>query len=163
MTAWQFSGLAFGLVAYAAAWLRGGRPERFGAAVLLIVCMISSIIFTWRIGGFHLPALLLDVGRLLVFGWLCLWSDRWWPFVATASIGLMVVVQGARLVDPSISQYAVASADVGLGFLLDLALLLGPWERRLAGEPPAGPAAWAKAERASAARRPGRSTAHQSP
>ena len=76
MTAWQFSGLAFGLVAYAAAWLRGGRPERFGAAVLLIVCMISSIIFTWRIGGFHLPALLLDVGRLLIFGWLCLWSDR---------------------------------------------------------------------------------------
>lgn len=153
MTSWQFSGLAFGLLAYAAAWVWGGRPERFGAAVLLLVCLISGIVFTWQIGGFHLASLLLDIGRLLIFGWLCLRSDRWWPLVVTACVGLMVFVQSARLFDPSISQFAAASADVGLGYLVDLALLLGVWERRLAGEPPAGTAAWAKAVRTTVARR----------
>jgi len=155
MTAWQFSVFAFGLIAYAVAWVWGGRPERFAAGVLIVVCMVSMIVFRWQIGGFHLPALLLDMSRLLVFGWLCLRSDRWWLFVVTASIALMVFLQGARLVDPSISQYAVASADVGLGFLLDLALLLGAWESRLAGEPPVAPLAWAKANRLTATRRSG--------
>ena len=150
-TSWQVVGMALGLVAYAVAWVWGGRPERFAAGVLIVVCMVSMIVFRWQIGGFHLPALLLDIGRLLVFGWFCLRSDRWWPFVVTAGIGLMVFIQSARLVDPSISQYAVASADVGLGYLIDLALLFGVWERRLAGELAAGPAAWAGAARAAAA------------
>lgn len=145
MTAWQFSGVAFGLVAYAVAWIWGGRPERIAAGVLIVVCLLSAITFRWQVGGFHLASLLLDIGRLLIFGWLCLRSDRWWLFVLTAGIALMVLVQSARLFDPSVSQYAVASADVGLGYLIDLALLLGAYERRLAGEPPAGRAAWAKA------------------
>jgi hypothetical protein len=162
MTAWQFSGFAFGLIAYAVGWIWGGRPERFAAGVLIVACMVSTIIFRWQIGGFHLPALLLDVVRLLVFGWFSLRSDRWWPFVATASIGLMVFVQGARLVDPSISQYAVASADVGLGFLLDLALLLGACERRLAGETRVAPSAWNKAALLTAKVR-GRQTRSRSP
>ena len=128
--------------------------------MLIVVCLISAIIFRWQVGGFHLASLLLDIGRLLVFGWLCLRSDRWWLFVMTAGIGLMVLVQGARLVDPSLSQFAVASADVGLGYLIDLALLLGVYERRLAGEPPAGPAAWAKAERTAMA---GRARSYDAP
>lgn len=158
-TSWQVVGMALGLVAYAVAWVWGGRPERFAAGVLIVVCMVSMIVFRWQIGGFHLPALLLDIGRLLVFGWFCLRTDRWWPFVVTASIGLMVFVQSARLVDPSISQYAAASAGVGLGYLIDLALLLGVWERRLAGELAAGPAAWAAADREPATARGRRSKA----
>ena len=48
---------------------------------------------------------------------------------------------------------AVATAGVGLGYLIDLALLLGVLESRLAGEPPAARAAWAHAKRVTAARR----------
>lgn len=153
MTVWQLVGFAFGLPVYAAAWVLGGRTERLGAAVLLIACMTGAIIVRWQIVGLHLPMLAMDTLRLIIFGWLCLMSGRWWPFVATAAMALTVLVQGARVFDPTITQYAVASAAVGLGYLIDLALLLGVFERWLAGEPPAGPAAWAKAIRATAARR----------
>lgn len=153
MTVWQLVGFVFGLPVYALAWVLGGRAERIGAAVLLIVCMLDTIIFRWQIAGLHLPMLAADTVRLIIFGWLCLSSDRWWPLMATAAMGLMVLVQAARVLDPTITQYAVASAGVGLGYLIDLALLLGVLERRLAGEPPAARAAWTQAKRVTAARR----------
>lgn len=147
MTVWQNVGVALGLLAYAVAWLWGGRPERCGAVFLLVVCMISTLTSGSQIGGFNLASLLVDIARLAAFGWLCLRFDRWWPLVVTAGITLMIIVQGAKLIDPSISQYAVGSADVGLGYVIDLALLLSVFERWLAGEKAAGPAAWAKAAR----------------
>lgn len=147
MTVWQIVGFAFGLPVYAFAWVLGGRTERVGAAVLLIACMTGAIIFRWQIAGLHLPMLAMDSIRLIIFGWLCLRSDRWWPLAATAAMALMVLVQGARVLDPTITQYAVASAAVGLGYLIDLALLFGVFERWLSGEPAAGIAAWAKAGR----------------
>ncbi len=159
MTIWQQVGFAVGLPIYALAGVLGGRVERTGAAVLIIACMADTLIFRWQIFGLHLPMLAADTLRLLVFGWLCLRSDRWWPLMATAAMGLMVLVQAARVLDPAITQYAVASAGVGLGYLIDLALLLGVLERWLAGEPAAGRDAWAKAARATAARRSRRDTA----
>lgn len=152
MTVWQIVGFVFGLQVYAIAWVLGGRAERLGAVVLLIACMTGAIIVRWQIAGLHLPMLAMDIIRLTIFGWLCLKADRWWPLAATAAMALMVMVQGARVLDPTITQYAVASAAVGLGYLIDLALLLGVLERWLAGEPPAGRAAWAKAVSATAAR-----------
>ena len=156
MTPWQVGGLLFGFVAYAVAWAWGGRPERLGAGVLLFACLLSSLSYRWEIGGLYLAAMAQDSVRLLIFGWLCFRSDRWWPLVTTAALGLMVLMYVIRLLDPAFSHFAMASGHVGLGYLIDLALLLGVWERRLAGEPPAGPAAWAAADRATAVRRNGR-------
>ena len=153
MTPWQVGGLLFGFVAYAVAWAWGGRPERLGAGVLLFACLLSSLSYRWEIGGLYLAAMAQDSVRLLIFGWLCFRSDRWWPLVTTAALGLMVLMYVIRLLDPAFSHFAMASGHVGLGYLIDLALLLGVCERWLAGEPPAGPAAWAKAARATAARR----------
>lgn len=153
MTVWQIAGFIFGLPVYVLAWLLGGRAERVGAAVLLIACMAGAVIVRWQIAGLHLPMLAMDTVRLIIFAWLCLRFDRWWPLMATAAMALMVFVQGARVLDPTITQYAVASAGVGLGYLIDLALLLGLFERWLAGERSASRAAWAQAERVTAARR----------
>ncbi|MDQ7813907.1 MAG: hypothetical protein RDU12_14470 [Brevundimonas sp.] len=153
MTPWQTCGIAFGFLAYAVAWVWGGRLERFGAGVLLFSCLLAFLTYQWEVGGHYPVAMALDSVRLLVFGWLCFRLDRWWPFVVTAAIGLMVMGYVLRLLDPTFSHLAMASAHIGLGYLIDLALLLGVFERWLAGEPAAGPAAWAKADRATEARR----------
>lgn len=160
MTLWQISGIAFGLAVYPIAWFRGGRQERFGAGVLLLSCLLSMAAFyreNWVSMG-------LEGVTLSIFGWLCFRSNRWWPFLATAASALTALLFVIKFLDAGFSQYALVSAFIGLEFLIDLALLLGIWERWLAGEPAAGSAAWLKAARATAARRRGRaSTAPPSP
>lgn len=153
LTPWQVAGYAFALAVYAVAWTRGGRPERFAAGVMTVDLLVTTVTFSWTIDGVHSPALLQDCVRLLIFGWLCFRSNRWWPFVVAAANGQMIFVHVAQLLNPGVSHYAVASAHVGLLYLIDLTLLLGVFERWLAGERPAGPAAWAAADRATAARR----------
>lgn len=153
MTIWNFVGLWLGYVAYAVAWIWGGRAERFAAGVLLAYCMLSFITHRWEIGGFHLANFVENCVRLLVFVRLCFRADRWWPFVITAAIGLIVLVDVVALLDPDVPEVAAISAQVGLGYLVDLTLLFSVFERRLAGEAPAGRAAWAAADVATAARR----------
>ncbi|HYC98636.1 hypothetical protein [Brevundimonas sp.] len=153
MTPWQIGGLWLSLGAYTVAWLRGGSPERLAAGVLLLNFLLSSLTYQWQVGGFHLAATIEDCVCLLILGWLCFRSDRWWPIVATAALALTVLTHIVKLLDPAFSQYAAASARIGLGYLIDLALLLGVWERQLAGAPPAGQAAWARAEWITATRR----------
>ena len=153
MTPWQSGGLALGFVVYAMAWLRGGRPERLGAGVLLFGALLAGPANAWEIGGVYPAWVVLDGAILLLFVWLCFRAERWWPMVAASAYGMIVLSQGIRLMDPTFSHYAMVSAHIGLGYVVDLALLVGVRERWLAGEPAAGPAAWAKAARLTAARR----------
>jgi len=153
LTIWNFVGLWFGLAAYAVAWTWGGRPERFAAGISISYCLLSYLTYRWEIGGLHPAGFVEDCVRLLVFGWLCLRSARWWPFVATAGILLKVVVYVPVLLDPRLSEISAFSAQVGLGYLVDLSLMLSAFERRLAGESPARRAAWAAADMATTARR----------
>ena len=153
LTPWQVAGYAFALAVYTIAWARGGRPERFAAGVLIVDFMVTSLTFSWTIDGVHLPALLQDCVRLLIFVWLCFQSNRWWPFVVATANGQMIFVHVAQLLNPAVTQYAVASAHVGLLYLIDLTLLFGVLERWLAGEPPASPAAWRKAARRAGSQR----------
>ncbi|HEY0600655.1 hypothetical protein [Brevundimonas sp.] len=153
MTLWQSGGLAFGYLVCAVAWFRGGRPERFAAGVLVLGGLLAGPANAWRVGGVFPLWLALDGGSLLIFVWLAFRSDRWWPMVAASSYGLIVLAQAIRLTDPTFSHYAMVSAHVGLGYVTDLSLLFGVWERWLAGEQPRGPAAWATAQRLTAARR----------
>ena len=153
MTIWNFVGIWFGLGAYAVAWTWGGRAERFAAGLSLLYCLCSSMTYTWEVGGFHLASFIENCVRLLIFGWLCFRSNRWWLFVMTVAIALKVLVVVIALFHPALSAVEAMSAEVGLGYLVDLTLLLSPLERRLAGEAPAGSAAWAAAKVATAARR----------
>lgn len=161
MTPWQIAGVTFGLVVSATAWTWGGRLERFAAGVMLIDFMVTSITFNWHIGGFFLATLVQDGVRLLIFGWLCFQSNRWWPFIVTTALAMAIFMHGAGVLNPAVSHFALASAHVGLEYLINLALLLGVLERWLAGERPVGPAAWAKAARATVARRDRRDEARR--
>ena len=153
LTPWQAAGYAFALAVYAIAWTWGGRPERFAAGVLIVDFMVTAVTFNWTIDGTYLPALVQDCMRLLIFGWLCFRSNRWWPFVVATANGQMIFIHVAQLLNPAVTQYAVASDYVGLGYLIDLALLLGVSERWLAGDPRVAPVAWARATRITFLRR----------
>lgn len=160
ITIWGVAGIGLGMAAYPVAWFWGGRPERFAAAVLLLhfAVAIMSFIYRWEPLGFQLPRRMDDYVRLLIFVWLCFRSNRWWPFLMTAAMVMAAMVDVVALLDPAVSHWDAASAKVGLGYLIDLTLLLSVFERILAGEPPAGRAAWARVNIATAARRNRRKT-----
>ncbi|HEY0600654.1 hypothetical protein [Brevundimonas sp.] len=154
MTLWQSGGLVFGYLVYAIAWFAGGRAERFGVGVFLLSNLLASRADAWEVSGYYPGFMVLDALGFLIFGWLCLRSNRWWPMGCAAALGLIVLSDAIRLIEPGYSHYAMASAKIGLFYVSDLTLLLGVWERWLAGEPAAGPAAWADAARITRTRRP---------
>lgn len=123
-----------GLAAYVVAWLKGGHPERFGVAALLINYALSSLTFRWRIGDFYWASAVEDLVLLSLMGWLALRSARWWPIIVAAALALTMVVHGLTILAPLLSSYAAASAHIGLWMVIDTALLFGVLERWLAGE-----------------------------
>ncbi|MBX9460980.1 MAG: hypothetical protein KL785_07765 [Brevundimonas sp.] len=147
MTLWQSGGLAFGYVVCVLAWFGGGRPERFAVGVLLLGGLLSGPANAWEVNGIYPVWPALDGATLLILTGLCFRSDRWWPMVAASGYALMVLAQVIRLMDPTFSHYAMVSAHIGLGYVVDLALLFGVFERWMAGEKPAAPVAWRQAVR----------------
>jgi hypothetical protein len=159
VTIWGVVGVCLGMAAYPVAWFWGGRPERFAAAVMLLHFAVAamSYAYQWEFHGLHLPRIIDDYVRLLIFGWFCLRANRWWPFLMTAAMALAAMVDVVAFLDPSVSRWDAATAKIGLGYVLDLTLLLSVFERMVAGEPPAVRAAWVRADMATAARRNRRS------
>ena len=117
-------------------WMRGGHPERFGVAVILSSYLALGPLQRWTIGDIYVDSMIESTLVLLFLGWLALRSNRWWPFVATAAMALVVVVHICTIVT-DISWAAAVSARVGLDLLLYVALLAGVAERWMAGEAPA--------------------------
>lgn len=152
-----------GVMAYAVAWIWGGRVERFAAAVMLVQCVIMTLnfILTWENGNVYLTGRIMNAVALLILGWLCFRSDRWWPLLMTATMGLKALLDVVGLLDPDISDFGVASAKIGLGYLIDLTLMLSVIERWLAGEAPVGRTAWVHADIATAARQNWKTQARQ--
>jgi hypothetical protein len=127
VTPWQISGILFGLAVYAVAWIWGGRPERLGAGLLFLAYLLSTLTDTWGVATVE------DSVRLLIFGWMCLRFDRWWLLLTTAALSQVVFVDVFKLLNPTFPRYTAISAQVGLEFLVDLGLLVGVFERWLAG------------------------------
>jgi hypothetical protein len=154
-TSWETASQVISLSVYAFVWMRGGHPERFGAAVLLLNHLAQSITYLWVIDGFYWAIAIHDSVLLLIFGWYCLRSTRWWPFVATAGFVLISFVRVLDIVNPDMSQRDMMSAQIGFWFMIDMSLLGGVVERYLAGEPAAGRSAWARVERRNSSAAPG--------
>ena len=112
----------------------GGRPERFGVAVLIPLRLVfANPDVTWNIGDVIVDSAVEDTLMLLIFGWLAVKSNRWWPFVVTATTALTLLVHFLSIVT-DISWDAAVSARVGLALLMYVAMLGGVAERWLAGE-----------------------------
>ena len=139
---------SFSLLVFALAWLKGGHAERFGVTVL-IIAWIVSFAPPFMIGRLHADHAVEDVLLMLVFGWLALKGDRWWPLVMTAAMALTVLVHVSMVLVPDLDRRADVAARLGLGVLTSLSLLLGVFERWLAGERPVGESVrWHRVERA---------------
>ncbi|MBA4803537.1 MAG: hypothetical protein H2038_02665 [Brevundimonas sp.] len=123
------------LIAVALAWVKGGHPERRGAVILLTVFGLSLIVHPWRLWNVHLGDAALDGAITLIFGWMAVTGNRWWPLAMTAVMALTLLIHFAAFAAPSMSHSADISARIGLGILTALALLAGVGERWLAGEP----------------------------
>jgi hypothetical protein len=140
---------SFSLLVFALAWLKGGHAERFGVTVL-IIAWIVSFAPPLMIGRLHADHAVEDVLLMLVFGWLALKGDRWWPLVMTAAMALTVLVHVSMVLVPDLDRRADVAARLGLGVLTSLSLLLGVFERWLAGERPVSESVrWRRVERAS--------------
>lgn len=155
MTIWGVVGVLLGMAAYPVAWFRGGHPERFAAAVMLLHFAVGAVSFAngWELNGNPVPRMIADGVRLLLLCWLCFRSNRWWPFLMTVIAALMITVEVVAILDPDLSFRGGVSAKIGLAYILDLTLLFSFLERILAGEPPAARAAWVRADAATVARR----------
>lgn len=134
MTAFALASHLLGFVAYIVGWLKGGHPERLAATALMINYAVSSVTFRWRVDDFYWASAGSEFTLMLIFCWLTFRSDRWWPYVTTAALALIMLVHGLTLLAPNLSAYAAQSAQVGLWLVIDTALLVGVGERWLAGE-----------------------------
>lgn len=137
------------MLVFTLAWIKGGHTERFGATVLIIAWIVSSAPPV-MIGRLHADHAVEDALLMVLFGWLALKSDRWWPLAMTTTLALTVLVHVAMVLVPDLDHRADIAARLGLGVLTFLSLLLGVFERWLAGERPVSESArWRRAGRAS--------------
>lgn len=120
---------------FALAWLKGGHSERFGATVLMIAWIVSSAPPV-MIGRLQADHAIEDALLMVLFGWMALKSDRWWPLAMTVTLVLTVLVHVAIVLVPDLDHRADIAARMGLGVLTFLSLLVGVFERWLAGERP---------------------------
>jgi hypothetical protein len=121
-------------VAIFALWLKGGRPERLTAGLMVLVFPVSYFLHPMRMGPVMVGDAALDIAMTVFFAWLALTRERWWPLVMTGTMVLTLLVHTATYLLPHVDTYSDLSARIGLGILSSLILLAGAGERWLAGE-----------------------------
>jgi len=122
------------LLSITVGWLRGGHPERFGAAVLFLDYLATELADHWQIRDIYPVAVTQDFVVMLIFGGLALRADRWWPIAVTALLALCVLNRVIGMANPDLSRFAMLSAGIGFWIFIYTAMLAGVVERRLARE-----------------------------
>jgi hypothetical protein len=117
--------IAFALICIVAL-LRGGRPEKITAVVLILADLISAA----PLRGAHWkhvePTLVfIDLCVEIFFIYLALTSSRWWPLCAAAFNALAVIMLLISALDPSIRPYAYFVGEQIWDYLVLMALLFG--------------------------------------
>lgn len=102
--------------------------------MLLLDYLAGNLAEHWRIREVFMLAVTQDFVVMLIFGWLALRVDRWWPIAVTASVALSVLVRIIGMASPDLPRFAMLSAVLGFWLLLYSVMLAGVAERRLAGE-----------------------------
>lgn len=136
MTLFQFAAIVICFVVFAAAWFRGGHPERFGVMANLVGWLVSVFASSLTIGGLPVGVALVDITLTGVFVGMALRGDRWWPFAAAAFMILTLMVYLSLVLIPELDARADYAARLGLFVCVVGTLLIGVAERGLAGETP---------------------------
>ena len=127
--------ILFGCCLYTA--MRGGWPERIGAAILtvgsiLTLATLSSAATIYSSLEFNV--FVVDVATLLAFLVLALRANRLWTLCITALQLVGTAGHAVKLVDPQVLPYAYAFALRFWSYPMMLLLLIGTWnhQKRLA-------------------------------
>lgn len=110
------------------AWVRGGRPERIGAAINIVASFATTVLqLTDR--QYFTPAqvVVLGIDALVAVGfyWLAVTTIRFWPIWAFGFALADLVMSLAALFLPSVSLFAYHSGLRAYAYLALGALLLG--------------------------------------
>lgn len=118
-------------------FLRGGAPEKVGAAILAVGSILSVAAVSspaGRFGSFEVGVFLVDVATLVAFLVLALRAERYWPLCVTALQAIGTAAHAAKLLDPGVIRSAYAIVLSLWGYLMLLLIALGTWnhQKRLA-------------------------------
>ena len=119
------------------ALLRGGVPERLGAAIVAIGSAITVAAMSSRAGRFgsvEVGAFIVDVLCLIAFLALALRANRYWPLWIVALQIIGTAAHAVKLADPALIGRAYAFALAFWSYPMLLLIALGTWrhQRRLA-------------------------------
>nr|QXY08330.1 hypothetical protein [uncultured Sphingobium sp.] len=112
------------------AWVRGGRPERAGAAINIAASFATGALqlFDRR---HYAPAegivLGIDVAVVISFYWLAIRTNRFWPIWAFGFALANLIMSAAALLLPGVSLFAYHSGLRAYAYLALGALLLGTY------------------------------------
>jgi hypothetical protein len=76
----------------------GGRPERIAATATIFAFLLSATVSTQTWQSLEWQILSVDTAALLVFWWLSITSDRFWPYWVTGCQIVTVLVHLQSLV-----------------------------------------------------------------
>lgn len=113
------------------AFVRGGRPERIGAAINLAASTASTLLRLYD-GGFFAPAdiitLLIDLGVTAGFFWLAITTTRFWPIWAAGFALSDVLMSLGTALLPRVQLFAYQMWIGVYAYLALVALALGTFK-----------------------------------
>jgi hypothetical protein len=124
------------LLCAAYAVLRGGGPERAGAAIIVVGSICSTFLFSAhesRYRGVESGVFLVDVAVSVAFVVLALRANRYWPLWMTALQLIGTAEHAVKMVDSHVVRLVYAFVLAFWTYPMLLLLVLGTWrhQRRL--------------------------------
>ena len=115
------------------AFWRGGTPERIGAAIFIVVTILTGLAASSARPSFasmEAGILLVDTGMLFAFLLLALFSRRYWPLWMTGLQAVQVAVHAAQMASPEMMPWVYAVAQGIWSYPMMAILILGTWRHR---------------------------------
>lgn len=115
------------------AFLRGGGPEKIGAAILAIgsfLTLIALSTFSVRYSSVEVGVFLVDVATLVAFLALALRAERHWTLWVAALQIIGTAAHAVKLVDHEIIRRAYAIALVFWSYPMLALIVLGTWRHQ---------------------------------
>lgn len=115
------------------AWLRGGCPEKAGAAIFTIAALLSTAAASApveRFGSLEAGVFAVDCAMLLALVALALRAERFWPLWVTALHLIGTAAHAIKLADPSVIRLGYAIALAFWSYPMLALLVLGTWQHQ---------------------------------
>jgi hypothetical protein len=128
---YYFEALLLACTVYA--FLAGGGPERIGAGVYALSCVLSLIVYRATPIRFHsveIGVFLVDVAVFVAFVILALRANRYWPIWVSALLGIGVLGHLAMLLHPRVIPWAYAVVLSIWSYPILLLIVVGTYAHR---------------------------------